>query len=506
MIVVLLAALLLFAAAPEAHSQLSIDNLLELQAGNKPNTEPSDRTDAYEQLNATLSFGELRAGVRFESDHNSEESLPYDQITQRWLEFQDQYLHARVGHYTTILGRGLLHRSFALPAVVLDQPGLGSRYGFLRDVDGVLLEGEWGPVAVRALDGRPNAGDTSPGFAEAFDAPRHVGEMSGGQAFVTVWRGSRVGVDYMRFTPDGTRKGEYGSGTVELDPLRLAGVTRIALPLAVEYARQNPGFAEWFQFDTPDGVPKALYASANLLWGGLGVSAEWKDYERFSLGINDPPSLVREHTFVLPNRSTHLLHAQDEQGYQLEGSYRLARWGSLIANTSRGDGKISPSLPPRRFAEQYVELDLESARDPAGQAAFFYDHSEDTFEGVQGRDIAGGRIKHAIAWSLTGELDVEKAHIRIAPNAFDDWYSSLAIAHDHIGTVAFVWQRTFNPAEQIDTLPRDYFAGTVSAPLGQHHVVTLFAGQRREGLACTAGTCYTVSAFEGAELRLTSRF
>ncbi len=479
MIVVLLAALLLVAAAPEAHSQLSIDNLLEIQAGNQPNTEPSDRTDAYEQLNATLSFGELRAGVRFESDHNSEESLPYDQITQRWFEFQDRYLHARVGHYTTILGRGLLHRSFALPAVVLDQPGVGSRYGFLRDVDGVLVEGEWGPVAVRALDGRPNGGDTSPGFAEAFDAPRHVGEMTGGQAFVTVWRGSRIGVDYMRFTPDGTQKREYGSGTVELDPLRMAGVTRVALPLAVEYARQNPGFAEWFQFDTPDGVPKALYASANLLWGGLGASAEWKDYERFSLGINDPPSLVREHTFVLPNRSTHLLHAQDEQGYQLEASYRLARWGSLIANTSRGDG---------------------------GQAALFYDHSEDTFEGVQGRDIAGGRIKHAIAWRLTGELEVEKAHIRIAPNRFDDWYTSLAIAHDHIGTVAFVWQRTFNPAELIDTLPRDYFAGIVSAPLGQHHVVTLFAGQRREGLACTAGTCYKVDAFEGAELRLTSRF
>jgi hypothetical protein len=330
--------------------------------------------------------------------------------------------------------------------------------------------------------------------------------MTGGQAYGTIWRESRIGVHYLRFTPDGIQRQEYGSGTVELDPLRMAGMTTVALPLAIEYARQNPGLAEWFQFGTDDDTPMALYSSANLLWGAFAMSAEWKDYQHFQLGINDPPSLVREHTFVLPNRSTHVLHAEDEQGFQLEASYRLNRWGSVIANASRGDGTISPSLPPRRFAEQYVELELESARYPAGRAAFFYDHSEDTFVGVDGRDIAGGRITHDIPWRLTAELDVEKAHIRRVVDRFDDWYSSLTIAHDRIGTVAFVWQRTYDAAERIDDLPRDYFAGIIRAPLGEHHVVTLFAGQRREGLACTAGTCYQVQAFEGAELRLTSRF
>jgi len=34
----------------------------------------------------------------------------------------------------------------------------------------------------------------------------------------------------------------------------------------------------------------------------------------------------------------------------------------------------------------------------------------------------------------------------------------------------------------------------------------LFVGKRRGGLACTAGTCYQVQPFEGAELRLVSRF
>src|SRR5205085_4306571 len=124
-----------------ADAQLSIDNLLEIQVGNRPTEVARDRTDVYEQLDAALAFGLTRAGVRFESDHSSDESVPYGKVTRRWFEFGDPRLTVRAGNYTTILGRGLLHRSWELPGVVLDQSGVRSRYGFMRDVDGVTLDG-----------------------------------------------------------------------------------------------------------------------------------------------------------------------------------------------------------------------------------------------------------------------------------------------------------------------------------------------------------------------------
>jgi hypothetical protein len=52
---------------------------------------------------------------------------------------------------------------------------------------------------------------------------------------------------------------------------------------------------------------------------------------------------------------------------------------------------------------------------------------------------------------------------------------------------------------------RHFLSGTVSAPLSDRHEIVLFAGQRRGGRACTAGTCYDVLSFKGVELRLTSR-
>jgi len=505
-IVLLLVALFVFAAAPPAHAQLSFSNLLELQLGNLPQTDPSNRVDTYEQLDATLAFRRVRAGMRFESNQNSEEHYPYSEVTQRWFEFEDPHFRGRVGNYTTILGRGLLHRSFTLPAVVLDQPGLRSRYGFMRDVDGVRVEGTLGPIAVRGIQGRPNLGDLSPGIANEFDLPRYLGSMYGGQVVGTVWRDARVGVHYLRFTPDGVHQNEFGSGSVEIDPLHIAGAEGLALPIYVEYARQNPSFGDWLEFRAPDGTPMAVYGGINLLWGNLGISAEWKDYTEFALGINDPPSLVREHNFVLPNRSTHVLEARDEEGYQFEASYRFDRWGSLVANTSRADGKVSASLPPRRFEERYGELNIEPAAYMNGHLSVFYDYSRDDWVGIHSRDITGGRVTHRVPKDLTAEVDVEGMRVHRGTVRFDEQYFSFTLTHTRLGAVGVVWFRTFDPAEIQDELPRNYVGGVISAPLGDHHVLTLFGGQRREGLACTAGTCYRVDGFEGFEMRLTSRF
>src|SRR5207253_2736413 len=58
--------------------------------------------------------------------------------------------------------------------------------------------------------------------------------------------------------------------------------------------------------------------------------------------------------------------------------------------------------------------------------------------------------------------------------------------------------------------PRQFeerFAEIHAAPAGGSWLeATLFAGQSRKGLACTAGTCYVVEALEGMSLRVLARF
>ena len=46
----------------------------------------------------------------------------------------------------------------------------------------------------------------------------------------------------------------------------------------------------------------------------------------------------------------------------------------------------------------------------------------------------------------------------------------------------------------------------IGADIGEGHILNVFAGQRRSGLACTAGICYEVLGFKGVEVRLLNRF
>ena len=504
-----------FLTARPACAQLAIDNLLDVQLGNQPDVPPANRTSTYDQFNAQFTSDRLRFGARFEANRNNADLLTYDEFTQRWAELSDTHLRIRAGNYYTILGRGLLQRAFELPGVVLDQQGFDSRYGFSRDVDGALIDADWGPITVRGIEGRPNSGETSPSVEKAYDIPRYSGELIGGQAIATVWRGARLGAAYTRFDADANTSHEYASVSADLDPLRLVGVSAVSLPLYLEAAHLDPSWTNLLDFPSSDTdrSPRALYLGSNLLAGPFALAAEWKDYTAFRLGYNDPPSLVREQSSALLNRTTHVLDADDEKGYQLEASYRIADLGVVTVNRSRADGFLTLLQPPRRYEESYGEIHLTPRGVPALDATLFADGGKDQFVGIEQRNAGGGTATVRLPRRMSVTLDLEYLTEHRPPDRFHDGYASLALQHAVYGTLALVLQHTTDPAEEkpsdIPTpgiQPRDFVSGLLSVPLSAANTASLFVGQRREGLACTAGTCYRVEAFEGVEFRLTSRF
>lgn len=493
--------------AQPAGTSISVTNLMEAQSGNTPFTPPTNRFGFYDQLNLDVTTGEVRLGLRFEADHSSEDQFTYDEITQRFAEWAGPRIRVRVGNFYTILGRGLIHRSFELPGVVLDQPGLRSRYGPSRDVDGVLLEGSAGPFRAIGFSGAPNGGDVSPGL-EPEGLERYVGQVSGLELSATPWPNARLGTAYTRVGTASNQR-ELGTAFIDVDPLLLAGVGGLQLPLYLEYARENATAGEWTSFSTADSVPHALYAGANLIRGAFTLSAEWKDYAGFRLGTNDPPSLVKEHSWQLLNRATHVLNATLEQGFQVEGSWSLPDWGDVTVNRSRSDGRFATG--PVRFEETYVELHLAPAGWPV-ETTLFHDAGKDEFSFLPRRRAAGGLGRVHLTDDLSVEAQVERQSSRRASENFVDLFASISVARAGLGTLAFAWERTTDPQEEdpakaetppVD--PRHFLSGTLSAPLSDRHEIVLFAGQRRGGRACTAGTCYEVLSFKGVELRLTSR-
>ncbi|MEO6462740.1 MAG: hypothetical protein ABIP29_06655, partial [Candidatus Eisenbacteria bacterium] len=109
-------------------------------------------------------------------------------------------------------------------------------------------------------------------------------------------------------------------------------------------------------------------------------------------------------------------------------------------------------------------------------------------------------------WSVT--LDVERHHAtRVPATGFRDDYVSASVQRATWGALGVTWERSTDPLQEDFDRPavaRTFLAATLNARLSPRHEATLLLGSRRGGLACTAGTCYEVPAFEGVELRLTS--
>jgi hypothetical protein len=306
-----------------------------------------------------------------------------------------------------------------------------------------------------------------------------------------------------------------GSGFVALDPLVALGVRGPALPLYAEYAQLDRTFGQWWAFDVSDPTPHALYAGTNLLWGTFALSLEWKDYSQFRLGTNDPPSLVPEHTEALLNRTTHVLVANDEEGYQLEASWSPLPWGSLVVNRSRADGANGD-----RYEEWYAAMRALPRGDAGFDGGVFYDRGADSTTGILRRDTYGFDVTARWRARWSAKLDVERqtserkgfivATSSIGAVRFEDVHVSLVATLADVGSLGFNWDRT---TDELDpswdagrTTPLHLFSWIANARISEGNEVVLFLGQRRGGLACTAGTCYQVQPFEGFEARLVSRF
>ena len=112
-------------------------------------------------------------------------------------------------------------------------------------------------------------------------------------------------------------------------------------------------------FDLSENTPHALYLGLNWLYGAFGMSAEFKDYQDFLLEFNYPPSLVKEHKYLLLNRSTHRLIALDERGWQTEFFYRFENESGLNVNWAESVNNLYDNRYV--FSEKFAELSYQLA-------------------------------------------------------------------------------------------------------------------------------------------------
>jgi hypothetical protein len=495
--------------------QIAVTNLTEYQVGNLPDTNPKNMTSLYDQLNIDYYNQNLTVGIRFESFASSQLDKKYNKFTQRYLEWQKEWFRIRVGNFYGILGRGLIFRAFELPGVVKEDARNRIRFGLSRVVDGFIAETKNDIFQATMLRGQFKDSNLPPTIDEN---NRSLGIVEGGELKFNPLIYLTFGATYARYTLENQQKYEVASGILDLSIgrfLEKISLNDVVLDLYGEYAQKQPALDNFIS--TSSTFPHALYISANLIFDGVGLSVEHKDYHEFNLKMNDPPPLMKEHSYYLLNRTTHVLRPENEKGNQFEATYSFENGSSINANYT-----IAKNRPPylKKISylaeEKFIEGDMHFGQNLLTK--LFFDKSRDEFESIADRFTFGAGIEYQFLDynSINFEFQAQetKKTFEFAPNRkkYKDFYGSVSYSRSPKFAIALIGQRTGDPFEtddyktfQVETKAKSLFSININYQLTSEHEMFIFYGKRRGGWACTAGTCYEVLAFEGFEIRLLSR-
>ena len=484
----------------ELIAQVYGSNSVEFQLGNLPYEGSREYSTSYDQLNLHYDTQQISLFAKFEQFYTPEHERNYFDLTQKRIQFQDDHFRVRVGNFYETLGRGLLLRSYDIPGSVYEDAYLRTRYAFFRDLEGVGVDYIHDRFEIKAVRAHTLYNPLPPNFEP--DSLRRPDLVEAIQANFYATPKLNVGAIFMRYNSTSGEYQQFASFISEynlIENIQLFGEYAFETNSAFRFSEEEDSYA--------------IYAGLNFYSGSWGGSFEVKNYQNMLLGsgFNDPPSLIKEHTYPLLNRSTHVLETSGETGVQLESYYNFEGGHSLTANFTRAinEGFI-------RF--EYTEVFLEGLYEFSPQFSLksFLDYANDDLKGEKNRISVGTIVDKTMANGWNTILDVQYQQFKRAfePGVSENLYTSIALAIFPAVTTALIFeastdpQLTDNPTtfSTVETNTRTWLGGNISWKVNTANTLEIFGGKRRGGPACTSGICYEILDFEGLEVRFSTRF
>jgi hypothetical protein len=473
-------------------AQLSGNNLFEFQLGNIPEEDPADLTTHYDQFNLRYRYKSIQANFRYEHFLSQDPSRSYNRLTQYSVKYRKKGLELEVGNFNEILGNGLLLRAYEIPASVFEDQGYRVRHGFYRDLRGFAAKynRKWGYV--KALRGATLANTLPPTLDEDKRRPDLTEALETGVNFF----GQTAGIVVMRNTNDQSKDNFYA--------LLLKGNVSALLSYNLEFAHNfAPGISI---FGLEDEARYGIYGSLNYSYGSFGLSAEYKDYHDLLIGAgsSDPPTLVKEHKYRLLNRNIHVPQYFSESGTQLEAYYSFGNGSRLLLNYARAVNELNRTFVfSEYFAEYFFYVGTKNT------FTIFTDYSEEPIKFEDHRYTGGLTWEYAFRGRHSILLEVEYQSVErnvSEKEVFENFVLIAGYSRSPGTSVSLTWELSSDSYLTAGDDFRSWIGMNISHQLNARNTLSLFAGQRRGGPACTSGICYEVLDFQGVELRLKTKF
>ncbi len=465
-------------SSTKSYAQLYGSNLFETQFGKLP-TDSINFGTAYDRGILGYNYKKFTAGVTLENYYTRYEERNYTKVTQYSLKYSSDILDVSFGNFNETIGRGILLRSFEIPGAILEDQGFRSRNYFIRDVQGITAKLKLKNFTTKVIWGKP-LNNVFPPNQE--NSVRRIDEIKTIYSDYT-YKKQTLGASFLSLDND--------KGNSNYSMVTLSGVLSPKINYYTEFAN-----------DIANSSTHAYYGNINFIFENLGITAEVKDYNNFLLGsgFNEVPALIKEHTYRVLNRSTHVVQPLNESGYQIEAYYTFPDASVLTFNNALSINDFGEKFV---YQEYFAEYDFSTAKQH--DVKLFVDYAEDPFKDQSNRISAGAYIDWKISEKSSFKTEYEFQYFKRGDENVQNQVFSLGYAYKSKWIFSIVSELS-NDSFLTDKSWKTWIGGNLKYQVNNGNSLQLFAGQRRGGPACNAGICYEVLDYEGVELRWTTRF
>lgn len=468
-----------------AQAQLSGQNIAEFQYGQIPDDTTKFAT-IYDRLVLDYDINAFKVGLTLEQFWSPYSERNYIEPNQVRLQYKTDSWDIKVGNFYETLGRGTLMRTYQVPGSVLEDLSYRSRNYFHRDFLGASIKYQSEAWSVKALAGQP--------LNNVFP-PTEVYELRRPDSVAV------VGGDYQIKT----HKIEYNAmylNNEQVDKwysmINLSGQILPELSYYFETTIDNKGGI------LGEDDEYGWYFNLNANFDKLSITTELKDYNNILIGeaVNEPPALIKQHTYRQLNRSTHVPIPIDESGWQIDATYSFEDGSLLSFNHARalnGLGEVD-------FV--YSEYFLEYSRifHEKWDVKFFLDYAQDDIKGEENRTSFGVDADILLKKRKSINIEYEFQTFERQESRANNILLSLSFNHGSKFSVSALTEySTDDFLIEEGNNSRVWLGTNIKYKPDFRNTFLFFGGTRRGGPACTSGVCYEILDFEGVELRYTRR-
>lgn len=476
-----------FALSDSLQAQFSGQNLMEYQYGQLPGDTKGSFSTIYDRALLDYSYKGFKAGGTLENFYSPYESRNYTQISQFRLQYNSKPFELKIGNFYETLGRGILLRSYEIPGAILEDKSYRSRHYFHRDLLGASAKFRHKDFTAKLLYGKPLNNVLPPTFDLDDRRSDRIVALQSDYSL----KGHLLGGAAMNLKNESVNSW-----------FAMANATGSIFPSLSYYTELAKNVSDFSIGEFSSDAAFAFYG--NLSWSleRFGLSAEYKNYSNFLLGsgFNEPPALVREHSYKVLNRSTHVMQPQNERGVQLEGFVYFPDESTLVLNHTRAVNDFGIKYVFREFFAEY-----SFAFNGIHDLKLFGDFAQDPFKLEENRISTGFYADWKLGETSSLNTSYEFQHFYRNPDQVQNHVLSVGFSSKSKFTGYFVSELSNDPVI-VDKGIKVWLGTGVKYKINTKNTLQIFAGERRGGPACNSGVCYEVLDFKGVELRLSSRF